>query len=563
MKILLTTLNSKYIHSAPALYYLYESLGAYKKDATLKEFTINQELEYIFGEIGNDYEVVFFSCYIWNIEMTLKLVEQLKKGFPDIHIVLGGPEVSFERTALYQKCSYVDYIHSGEGESFIEPYLESLEKGRGWDSKEASGLMRTPVETIPFPYETKLPQGKILYYESSRGCPFNCSYCISSTTKGVVYWPLDRIKKELAYLVSLSLNQIKFVDRTFNANPKRALEIFNYLAEIDDGTINFHFEIGGDLIDAPTLKFLKTIRPGLIQFEIGLQTINIETLKACDRVSDLVQLKENIKQLIQLGTLHIHCDLIFGLPKEDYEGFKSSFNQLYELQPHMLQLGFLKLLKGSKLRSESNLYGYTYMETPPYEFITNNIVSAQDKIQMKQIEHMVDKYYNSGMFQATLRYAISCGWADAFSFYESLAKYWYAQGYHHVLLKKDKLYSVLKDFLKTNNYLNQGLIEESLAFDYLKSSQTSVSYQYWKTRKSESSFNEHMNALHETLQDQTFKESRFPQWESWPVKDVLKKINFGWFRYDWETYVKVGQLEHVNPENLNEEGLNIWVINKK
>lgn len=451
MKILLTTLNTKYVHMNLALRYLYESAYEFKDQIQIKEFTINNEEDYIYTElVCGGYDLVCFSCYIWNIEKILYLAENLKKAKPQIKIVLGGPEVSFDREELLEQYSFIDVIIIGEGEQAFKKLCKDFLDGKQIENNKAEPPISP--ELIPFPYKTiEIQKDKTLYYESSRGCPYKCSYCLSSIDNSIRALPIDRVRRELDFFLGHQVKQVKFIDRTFNWNDDRCYDIINYLIENDNGVTNFHFEMCGELITQRLLERLEEVRPGQMQFEIGIQSTNKKTLEAINRTENFEKAKANIEKVISSHNIHVHLDLIAGLPTEDYETFKTSFNQVYAMNPDMLQLGFLKLLKGTSIRENAASYGYVYRRKAPYEVISNNYICAEEIAQIKRIETVLDLYYNKGGFTASLRELIKKNGKEPFDFYESLAGYYHQHGHQDRAHKKEDLYRILLGYAEAEN----------------------------------------------------------------------------------------------------------------
>ena len=457
MKILLTTLNSKYVHSNLALKYLYASAENSRRSIDIQEFTINNEEDYVLIElIRKDYDLICFSCYIWNVEKTLYLAENLKKARPELKILFGGPEVSYDVVQFMSRYRFIDFIISGEGEACFSELAEGLtagnpefEKIRGLTYRVNGKIYVNPqgpplsFESVPFPYHSLVCEDdKIMYYESSRGCPYQCSYCLSALERKVRALSFERVKSDLSYFIYKRVNQVKFIDRTFNWDKKRCLEILKYLIVSDNGVTNFHFELCGDLIDEDLLRLLSSARPGLFQFEIGVQSTNEKTLAACNRRCDFPKLLSNVRRLKEYGNIHLHLDLIAGLPYEDYSSFRKSFNDVYVLKADQLQLGFLKLIKGAPLREHADEHGYIYKAKAPYEVISNNYITAYDLIRLKKMENLLDLYYNRGGFRRTLDYSIENLAETPFDFYEELADYYYLKGYQHRSHKKEDMYRI-------------------------------------------------------------------------------------------------------------------------
>ena len=461
MKVLLTTLNSKYVHSNLALKYLYNSVDNGKVTLDLQEYTINQTEDHVFTEILRQaYDLICFSCYIWNVEQTVYLAENLKKANPALMILMGGPEVSHDAHAFLTRYPFVDMVIAGEGEVPFSQLMntltaaqdsaeESLSAIKGLSFRVDGEIRVNPAgsppdfEAIPFPYINFLPEAdKVVYYESSRGCPFRCSYCLSALDKNVRGLSLERVKSDLSYFIYKKVKQVKFIDRTFNWNKERCLEIFRYLMDNDNGITNFHFEMCGDLMDEELLNTLGQARDGLFQFELGVQSTNADALAACHRNDNFSRLAENVRALRKRDNIHLHLDLIAGLPYETYDSFRKSFNDVYLLAPHNLQLGFLKVIKGAPIRNQMAEHGFVVREKAPYEIISNKYMSALSLVRLKKIENVLDLYYNRGGFAKTLDFAITHFAESPFDFYEELADFYYLKGFQHRSHKKEDLYRI-------------------------------------------------------------------------------------------------------------------------
>ena len=461
MKVLLTTLNSQYIHSNLALKYLYTVAFSVCDSIEVKEFTINNSADYIFTEIvSGEYDVVCFSCYIWNIDETVYIAENLKKAAPDVIIVLGGPETSYETADFMREHSHIDYVVTGEGEYTFNCLLQALIagdaeydkiKGLAYRNGGEVAVNRAAdllvFETVPFPYRI-LPceSDKIIYYESSRGCPFDCSYCMSSLDKKMRALPLDRVFKDIEYFLANDVKQVKFIDRTFNWNAQRCKEIIRYLINRDNGVTNFHFEICGELMEDDFIDLLGIAREGLFQFEVGVQSVSRKTLAAVKRSTAVEKTLHYTKKLASLPGVNVHVDLIAGLPFEDYAAFKKSFNAVYGLCADTFQLGFLKLLKGTEMREKADDYRYVYRRKAPYEIISNMFLSAKDVCRLKQIAEILDLYYNRGGFERALGYATATIAPSPFDFYEEFSIYYNLKGYQRKPHKKEDLYRILFEY---------------------------------------------------------------------------------------------------------------------
>ncbi len=462
MKVLLTTLNSQYVHSNPAIKYLYTVTADALADVDIREFTINNEPNYIYGELVRaNYDMVCFSCYIWNIEQIKAIASDLKKARPEIKICLGGPEVSFDAHVFAYENPWVDYILCGEGEypfyRFLqvlmldEKYLNTVpglvyrHEGKIYVNPQMEETM--DFDCVPFLYSIlECEEDKVVYYESARGCPFKCGYCLSSIDKTIRPLSLDRVKADLGYFLYKKVMQVKFIDRTFNYDEKRAYEIFRYIIDNDNGVTNFHFEICADLLNDRLMRLLSRARKGLIDFEIGIQSTNPDTLAAVNRKENVYPILYNVEKLVELGNIHIHVDLIAGLPYESYEIFERSFNKVYALGADAFQMGFLKVLKGTPLAEMANQFGIVARDKAPYEIISNNWLSAVELARLKTIEKMLDIYYNRGGFKNSLDFLMEKLEKNPFKLYEAIAGYYYLNNYQHKNRKKEEQYRILRKF---------------------------------------------------------------------------------------------------------------------
>ena len=483
MKTIITTLNSKFIHSALSIRYLKSFLKGIP-NVTVQEYTINQNSDFIAGELYKQRpDIVAFSCYIWNITNTLTICESLKIINPDIKIILGGPEVSFDGEELLKKHEYIDFIVYGEGEETFKELIISIidadndyKKIKGLIYREGEKIMVNEprpliqnLDIIPSPYDymTKELENKIVYFESSRGCPFNCKFCLSSTIKGVRFFSLDRVKSDLEKLIDGKVRQVKFVDRTFNTNKEYAMEIMKFIIDKNPENMNFHFEVTAHLVDDEMLEFLKDVKEGLFQFEIGVQSTNPKTIEAIGRTTNFEKLKRVTKTIMGYGNIHQHLDLIAGLPYEDYTSFKTSFNDVYVLRPEKLQLGFLKLLKGSDLRCEKDLYGLKFLDKPPYEVLETNHISYDEMLRLKIIEDLLEKYGNEHYFENSIQFIINNFYGSPFELYEDFAYFWEEKGYHRVFHSREKLYNILYKFYVDNIQRDLDTFNEIIKFDYI------------------------------------------------------------------------------------------------
>lgn len=462
MKVLLTAVNAKYIHSNLAVYSIRANAGDYCSQIELAEYTINQYTEEILQDIYQKKpDMIAFSCYIWNIRQIRQLVRELHKVLPKVPIWLGGPESSYDAKGILEKYPEVAGIFVGEGEEtfrkvcmFYDGKIASLDQIEGIAYREGEELIVKPyalvkdLSSLKFAYEDFHDfEHKIIYYESSRGCPFSCSYCLSSIDKSVRFRDLEKVKKELQIFLDAKVPQVKFVDRTFNCKVSHAMEIWTYIFEHDNGVTNFHFEVAADLLTEEELALFQKMRKGLIQLEIGVQSTNENTIDEIRRKMDFEKVAGLVGRIKEIGNIHQHLDLIAGLPKEDYESFGRSFDDVFALRPEQLQLGFLKVLKGSYMYENREAYGLVFGSEPPYEVLFTDWVSYDEMIRLKGIEQMVELYYNSHQYDKTLE-AVLEEEESAFRFFESMAVDYRARGYHKVNHSRKEKYYILKEFLQ-------------------------------------------------------------------------------------------------------------------
>ena len=476
MNILLTAINAKYIHSNLAVYslraYAAGKCERYKEEIGIAEYTINQPLDQILMDLyKRKPEVLCFSCYLWNIEYVEQLVAELGKIMPQTDIWLGGPEVSYHASHMLEKFPQVYGIMRGEGEeTFLEltefyhnnsgKSLEQCEKVQrlkeivGITFRDGEEIIETAdrsvmdLSKVPFVYEDlDVFKNKIIYYESSRGCPFSCSYCLSSIDKCLRFRDLELVKKELQFFIDHEIPQVKFVDRTFNCKHSHSMEIWSYIKEHDKGKTNFHFEVAADLLNEEELNLISTMRPGLIQLEIGVQSTNEQTIKEIHRTMKFSQVTEVVNRVHAAKNIHQHLDLIAGLPFEDYNSFHKSFCDVYALKPEQLQLGFLKVLKGSYMEEKTKDYELLYQNRPPYEVLSTKWLPYSDVIRLKGLEEMVEVYYNSRQFEHTME-LLEQVFGDAFVMFEEMSNYYEEHGYYGVNHNRVARYEILYAFIK-------------------------------------------------------------------------------------------------------------------
>jgi len=479
MKALFVGINAKFIHSNLAIRSIQKFAEHQGVTIDTSEYTINQSIDFIFDSIVNQSpDLIGFSCYLWNIELIMKLVVMVKQVRPNCVLVLGGPEVSYDTKALLESLDEVDYIISGEGEVSGTNLVRHIRDRLPLDSLtgltyRSQGLVKVTPPTppldlslVPFVYEEGLRglEHRILYYETSRGCPYTCQYCLSSIEKGVRFRPLDMVKKELQFFLDQQVTQIKFVDRTFNAKLSHTLAIWHYLHEHDNGVTNFHFEITADLMQEETLEFLAGVRPGLFQFEVGVQSTHEPTILTVERKVEFKKLKARVLKAMEGENIHMHLDLIAGLPKEDYPTFAKSFNDVMAIRPEQLQLGFLKVLKGSRIYYLQKEYGIVYRQFAPYEVLSTKEMTYEDLRRLKDIEELLETYYNSNQFTTSIRYLMSCHDSD-FHCFEGMSDYWRDNGYYLLPHNKIRLYELLYAYGTTCDKVDQALLGQRLKHD--------------------------------------------------------------------------------------------------
>ena len=484
MKILLVACNAKYIHSNLAVYDLQAYASDYADHIVLKEYTINQQKDDIMRDIYLEHpDVVCVSCYIWNLSFVKELMADLIKILPGADFWAGGPEVSYDAEKFLTENSEFKGVMVGEGEETFKELAGYYVEKNPQDLKDMTGICYRDkdqiihngwrqimdLSSIPFIYKDLSEfKNRIIYYESSRGCPFSCSYCLSSIDKKLRFRDTETVKKELQFFIDNKVPQVKFVDRTFNCKHDHAMAIWKYINEHDNGVTNFHFEISADLLREEELQEMSTMRPGLIQLEIGVQSTNPDTIKAIHRTMDFEKLKGIVDRIHSFGNIHQHLDLIAGLPYEDYDSFRHSFNDVYALKPQQLQLGFLKVLKGSHMMEMCREYGIVYKTQEPYEVLSTKWLDYDHVLKLKTVENMVEVYYNSGQFQNTLEY-LENFFPDAFSIYERLGSFYMEKGYGDVSHTRMRRYEILLEFLEDMPEISVDQVKDQMVYDlYLR-----------------------------------------------------------------------------------------------
>lgn len=475
MKVLLVGVNSKYIHTALAVDYIYGMCGNF--DVEKLEFNINQNLNFVYGEIlKREADVILFSTYIWNIDYISKLTSDLSQ-VTDAIIGWGGIESNFEIEDHFKENPGLDIIIRDEGELTVPDLLEVLENKRdlknvlGISYREGENIFHNPprplikdLDIIPSPFvDIKCPPGKIIYYEMSRGCPFKCTFCMSSTIKGVRYFSTERIKSDLLYIMDSGAKIVKLVDRTFNANERESIEMMTFIRDNVKTDMVFHMELMAHLISDNFLEFLSTLPKGLFQFEVGVQSSNPKTLEAIERRADLDRLKYVVQKIRSFNNIHQHVDQIAGLPYEDYKSFKESFNYIYSLGAEKFQLGFLKVLRGSKIKAQAAEHGIKFTTYAPYEVLETKYISALELKRIKVIEDLVEKFSNEDYFAHTLDYVIKD--YEPFDFFEAMSIFWEDHGYTEIGHSRDSLYEYFYEFLSGRPDIEY--IKELLRLDFI------------------------------------------------------------------------------------------------
>ncbi len=535
MKTLLIAINSKYIHTNLAV----RSLRAYADCGEICEYTINENPSAVLADIyRRKPDAALFSCYIWNIGCVLRVAACLKQVLPDVKIILGGPEVTYNAEDVLKKNSFVNMIICGEGERV---YKQLCRNGFVPDSingtvyRKEGHIIKNPqmelicdLTEIPFAYTDEDIQknaGKLIYYESSRGCPFRCSYCLSSTIHGVRYRDIETVKSELLFFVRHKVPIVKFVDRTFNADRKRTCELVQFLIDNADET-TFHFEVAADIIDENLLALFQSAPKGLFQLEIGVQSTNADTIRAIDRVTDFGKISSAVRRINSFGNIHMHLDLIAGLPYEDLSSFKRSFDDVFALRPQMLQLGFLKLLYGTKIRSQYDKFEYKSLPEPPYEVLSNKFISYDDILILKGVEDIVEKYFNSGVFENAIEFLLK-KYMSPFEMFYDISVYFSKKGHDKVSHSQAALYDILAQFY-TERFDGNDAFFDCLKLDFLKDRRGGLSPEW-----SLIPYNNTLIAYrYSFLSDKSNVEKYAPEFIGRPVKDMLKFMRFEPFLYD-------------------------------
>ena len=558
MKVVFVGINAKFSHTNIAIRYLNNELKS-MVDSSFEEFTINEPLEKIVYELHKkDADILMFSTYIWNVDQVRKVITSLKKIKPSYTIVLGGPEVSFEKESFLRSNPACDYIIYGEGERAMKDFalykqgeisidevhnLAYIKDNRYIKTEEAPLI---DMKDLSFPYEDEEAlEHRTLYYEAQRGCPYRCSFCLSSAIKGLRYKPIDLVKKDLDRLISMKPSIVKFIDRTFNSNEDFAINIIEHILENNKTNTKFHFEITLDRMTDRFYETLKKLPKDMLQFEIGLQSINPMTLKAIQRRNDLEKIKEHSQMIKKLGTIHQHIDLIAGLPYEDFESFKESFNYLYTFKIEKIQLGFLKMLKGSLVRSQSDIFRYEFTDYAPYEVLKNDFLSTDEIIILKKIDYVVDKIYNEGSFKRTLD-ILERVYLSPFAMFEDMANFIDEKFGVDKTIKKEKLYGLVYEFLKAKDLVTDEFVK-ALSLDYAVSVKSQAPLDFMLFTKLRG------DKLHSILRDEEFRKAHLRKYIDEKNKDIINKVAI--IVMDEDAYLVDDDIERISDDYVKRYNL--------
>ncbi|NBI29055.1 B12-binding domain-containing radical SAM protein [Chengkuizengella marina] len=561
MKVVVSTLNAKYIHTCLALRYL-KAFSEKDFDIQMAEYTIKDPVMNIVSDLfQKDADVIGFSCYIWNIEETITVIEMLKKIKPELKIVLGGPEVSYDTDYWMKRIPEVDFIVMGEGEETFHHLLTELQNEQKYHfiygmayRKEQEVIINPPrpklnLNDIPTPYRFQEDlhnvTNRIVYFETSRGCPFSCQFCLSSIEVGVRYFDIERTKEDLLFLIESGAKLIKFVDRTFNIKRDYAMEVFEFLIENHQGCV-FQFEITADIMRPEVLDYLSENAPeGIFRFEIGVQSTNDETNDLIQRRQNFEKLSRTVTKVKESKKIDQHLDLIAGLPKEDYTSFRKTFNDVFELRPEELQLGFLKMLRGTGMRNTAHKYGYKYMDRAPYEMLENDMMSFSDIVRIKRVEDVLEKYWNAHRMDHTLEYLIQHEFDSAFDFFQDFGDYWEEQGWQKIGHQLENLFTRLLSFLKHRNMRSIKVIEGLMKLDYFLNHKYKPRKIWWEPtldKKQHAYYMKRIAEKPEVVSD-SFVKLHLSE------KDMFKHVVLEVLPFDYEAFTKEGII-HTEPYTL-------------
>lgn len=554
MKIIVTTLNAKYIHTALSL----RLLKAYTEpdyNVEIKEYTIKDPSLNIVSDLYNkDPDVIGFSCYIWNIEKTIEIVKMLKKVKPSLKIILGGPEVSFDIEYWMERVPEVDFIVFNEGEETFKHLLDEISSSNkyhlvfGASYRKNSEIIVNPprpnlkLDTIPSPYhfeedKTELSK-RIVYFETSRGCPFSCQFCLSSVEVGVRYFDIERVKKDLLYLIESGAKLIKFIDRTFNIKRDYALEIFQFLIDNHQGCV-FQFEITADIMRPEVLEFLNEYAPpGIFRFEIGIQSTNDATNELVKRKQNFEKLSRTVSMIKEGNKIDQHLDLIAGLPEENYNSFRKTFNDVFAMRAEELQLGFLKMLRGTGLRNQADEYGYVYMDQSPYEILRNDVLSFAEIVRIKRVEDILEKYWNAHRMDNTVEFLIEKEFETAFDFFQEFGDYWDAQGWSKIGHQLEDLFLRLEQFLKARTTIHIDVIRGLMIYDFFLNHKHKPRKTWWSftlNKEEQSKMLEYIEENSNLVSDDFSKLQL-------SVKDLHKHTMIEVIPFDLEHYLRLNEI---------------------
>lgn len=551
MNIVLATLNAKYIHTNLAIRYL-KSYAQPEYDAILAEYTIKDPTFNIVSDLYQKKpDIIGFSCYIWNIEETIRIIHMIKKVSPNTKIVLGGPEVSYDVHDWLQRIKEIDYIIMGEGELSFKQLLHYFHGKLPLEEVPGIAYMRDEkviihpaapkidLRNLPSPFRFEedvhhIPK-RIAYIETSRGCPFNCQFCLSSIEVGVRYFNREKIKDDIRYLMEHGVRTVKFVDRTFNISRSYAMEMFQFLIDEHKPGVVFQFEITADIMRPEVIQFLNENAPkGLFRFEIGIQSTNDVTNDLVKRRQNFAKLSRTVNMVKEGGKIDQHLDLIAGLPEEDYMSFRKTFNDVFAMRPEELQLGFLKLLRGTGLRLQAKQYGYQYVDMAPYEIFSNNVLSFEDILHIKQTEDILEKYWNDHRMNGTIEFLVTDVFDTAFDFFQEFGTYWDEKGWSRIGHQLEDLFTRLLDFLEQRGNAPIDIVTNLMQLDYLKAQQFQPRKIWWQHRVLEDNSKQIFKALRENpeIAGEQFAEMHLSE------KDLYKHTLLTPFNIDYEAYQK-------------------------
>ncbi|WP_202080507.1 B12-binding domain-containing radical SAM protein [Caldalkalibacillus salinus] len=556
MNIIVSTLNAKYIHTCLALRYL-KSYAQPEFEVQMKEFTIKDPAMNIVTELHSlQPDIIGFSCYIWNIEQTIPVIQMLKKVHPDLKIVLGGPEVSYDVEYWFERVPEIDFIVVGEGEDTFKQLLQEVQSeqkyhmvfGLAYRHKNGDVIVNPPrpkldLKEVPSPFrfeeDTQHLAKRITYIETSRGCPFSCQFCLSSIEVGVRYFDIERMKEEILFLIENGAKLIKFVDRTFNIKRDYAMEMFDFLIKNHQGCV-FQFEITADIMRPEVITFLNEhAPPGVFRFEIGVQSTNDATNERVQRKQNFKKLKRTVEMVRDGGKITQHLDLIAGLPEENYDSFRKTFNDVFTLGPEELQLGFLKMLRGTGVRLRAAEHDYVYMDQAPYEILSNNVLPFEDIVRIKRVEDVLEKYWNDHRMDHTIQYITQQTFSSPFDFFQSFGDYWEEKGWSKIGHQLEHLFQRLDDFLFTSNVPQYDFIKSLMKYDFFMHHKHKPRKIWWHHEMDKSTRKQLIRAISENPEHCAQGLQRLELNEQALQKHTMMDI----IPYDLGQYFKTGQIQ--------------------